>query len=47
MQYELCEGLQGPKRKGTAARSTSLAERYKGQQIPEFKVSLGTEQISI
>ena len=41
MQYELYEGLHGGERTEAAALYASLSERYKGKQIPEFKVSLG------
>ena len=43
MQYELYEGLHRSKRT-KACTNESLSERYKGRQIPEFKVSLGQRE---
>jgi hypothetical protein len=44
MQYELYEGLHRSKRT-KACTNESLSERYKGRQIPEFKVSLGQSKL--
>jgi hypothetical protein len=44
MRYKLYEGHHEPKRTEAATLGASLSERYKGRQIPEFKVSMGQRE---